>query len=66
MEPIPANCKDFNSVGTFCACINNAECVDEAAQALCTRAIDDYGKNVTDNDLAELKQALSETDFKGC
>jgi hypothetical protein len=66
METIPVKCEDFNSVGSFCACIESTECADEAARAFCTRAKTDYGKNVTGDDLAELKKALSETDCKGC
>jgi hypothetical protein len=66
MEPIPVNCMDINSVGSFCDCIENTECVDEAARDFCTRARTDSGKNITGDDLAELKKALMETDCEGC
>ncbi len=66
METIPVKCMDINTVGSFCDCIDNSECADEAARAFCTQAKTDYGKNVTGDDLAELKKALTETDCKGC
>lgn len=66
METIPVKCEDFNSVGSFCDCIDSTECADEAARAFCTQARTDSGKNITGDDLAELKKALTETDCKGC
>jgi hypothetical protein len=66
MEPIPVNCMDINSVGSFCTCIDNTECADEAARAFCTQAKSDSGKNYTGDDLAELKKALTETECEGC
>jgi hypothetical protein len=66
METIPVKCMDINTVGSFCDCVESAECADEAARAFCTQAKTDYGKNVTGDDLAELKKALWETDCKGC
>jgi hypothetical protein len=66
METIPVKCMDFNSVGAFCGCIDSTECADEAARAFCARTRTDYGKNITGDDLAELKKALTETDCKGC
>jgi hypothetical protein len=66
MDTITVNCMDINSVGSFCDCIENTGCADEAAKSFCTQARTDYGKNVTGDDLAELKKALTETDCKGC
>jgi hypothetical protein len=66
MEPIPVNCMDINSVGSFCDCIDNTECADEAARDFCTRAKSESGKNVTGYDLAELKKALAEAECEGC
>lgn len=67
MEPIPGTCMNDNTVGSFCDCIDDSECADEAARAFCTQARTDYGKkNVTGDDLKELKKALAETECKGC
>ena len=66
MEPIPVNCMDINSVGSFCDCIESTECADEAARAFCTQAKTESGKYITGDNLAELKKALAETDCKGC
>jgi hypothetical protein len=66
METIPVKCMDFNSVGSFCDCIESAECVDVAARDFCMRAKTDKGRNITGDNLAELKKALAETDCKGC
>jgi hypothetical protein len=49
-------CSDINTVGSFCDCIAGEEPVDPAAKAFCSRAKTD--KNVTGDDLAELKMAL--------
>jgi len=49
-------CEDINTVGSFCDCIANEELVDPAAETFCNRAKTD--KNITDEDLAELKMAL--------
>lgn len=57
---------DINSVGSFCDCIDNSECADEAARSFCANARTESGKNVTGDDLAELKKALSETDCDEC
>jgi hypothetical protein len=49
-------CADINSVGSFCGCISGEESVDPAAEAFCKNA--KTSKNVTGDDLAELKMAL--------
>ena len=51
-------CVDINTVGSFCDCISGEEPVDPAAQAFCNRAKTD--KNITGEDLAELKMALKD------
>jgi hypothetical protein len=62
METLPLKCVDINSVGSFCACIAGAEPVDVAARAFCGRAKTD--KNITGDDLAELKKALMDMESK--
>jgi hypothetical protein len=56
METLPQKCVDINTVGSFCDCIAGEEPVDPAAPAFCNRAKTD--KNVTGEDLTELKIAL--------
>jgi hypothetical protein len=58
METIPSKCMDVNMVGSFCDCISGAESVDAAFGAFCNRAKTESGKNITGNDLAELKMAV--------
>ncbi len=58
METIPQKCMDMNAVDSFCDCIAKEEPVDPAVQAFCSRAKTD--KNVTSDDLADLKVALSD------
>ena len=66
METIPEKCMNDNTVSSFCDCIADEECVDEAARDFCNRAKTSNYANVTGDDLGELKKALSETDCKGC
>jgi hypothetical protein len=56
METLPQKCVDINTVGSFCNCIAGDEPVDPAAEAFCNRAKTD--KNITGEDLTELKMAL--------
>jgi hypothetical protein len=56
MKTYPDKCADINAVGSFCNCIAGEETVDPAAKGLCNRAKTE--KNVTGDDLAELKKAL--------
>jgi hypothetical protein len=58
MEKLFQKCADINTVGSFCDCITGEESVDPAAQAFCNRAKTD--KNITGEDLAELKMALTD------
>jgi hypothetical protein len=58
METILKECANINTVGSFCDCIAGDETADPAAQAFCNRAKTD--KNITGEDLAELKMALSD------
>ncbi len=64
METLPEKCVDINAVGSFCDCISGEEPVDPAAKAFCDRAKTD--KNITGQDLNELKMALSDMDEGGC
>lgn len=65
MCTLPSKCMDINSVGTFCDCIAGAEAVDTAAKAFCRRTTDG-DKNVTGDDLVELKKALKDMDTEAC
>jgi hypothetical protein len=56
METLPEKCVDINTVSSFCDCIEGQEPMDPAAKAFCERAKTD--KNITGEDLAELKMAL--------
>jgi hypothetical protein len=51
-------CMDINTVGSFCDCIAGEEPVDPAATSFCNRAKID--KNITGENLAELKMALTD------
>ncbi len=63
MKTLP-KCADDNTVGSFCDCIAGVEPVDPAAKAFCNRAKTD--KNVTGDDLAELKMALLDLEDEAC
>jgi hypothetical protein len=56
MNTLPRKCATINTVGSFCDCIAGAEPVDVAARGFCERAKSD--RNVTGDDLGELKKAL--------
>ena len=64
METLPKKCVDINTVGTFCDCMAGEEPVDPAAEAFCNRAKTD--KNITGEDLAELKMALMDLEDDAC
>ena len=64
METLPEKCVNINTVGSFCDCIAGDESVDPAARAFCNRAKTD--KNLTAEDLAELKMALMDLEDDGC
>ena len=64
MKTLPDKCVDINSVGSFCGCIAGEESVDPAAKAFCNRAKTD--KNVTGDNLAELKMALMDLEDDAC
>jgi len=60
METLPQKCVYIDTVDSFCDCIEREKPVDPAAQSFCSRAKTD--KNITDENLAELKMALMEDD----
>lgn len=60
MGTIPSKCMDVNSVGSFCDCVSDAESVDAAVGGFCNRAKTESGKNITGDDLAELKKAVND------
>ena len=64
MKTLPDKCVGINSVGSFCGCIAGEESVDPAAEAFCNRAKTD--KNVTGDNLAELKMALMDLEDEAC
>jgi hypothetical protein len=64
MKTLPDKCVDINSVGSFCGCIAGVESVDPAAEAFCNRAKTD--KNITGDNLAELKMALMDLEDEAC
>ncbi len=64
METLPQKCVDINTVGSFCDCIADVEPVDVAARAFCDRAKTD--KNITGDELAELKIALMDLEDESC
>ena len=64
METLPKKCVDINTVCTFCDCMAGEEPVDPAAEAFCNRAKTD--KNITGEDLAELKMALMDLEDDAC
>ncbi len=58
MKTMPQKCRDISTVGGFCECIADDDCVDAAARAFCQRPRFGSGPYVTGEDLAELKKAL--------
>ena len=64
MKTINEKCEDINTVGSFCGCIAGEKSVDPAAKAFCNRAKTD--KNITGEDLAELKKALTDLNDDDC
>ncbi len=64
METIPDKCMDVNVVSSFCDCITGAESVDVAARGFCTRVKSGGDKNITGDDLAELKKALMDLESR--
>lgn len=64
MKTLPDKCVDINSVGSFCGCIAGEESVDPAAEAFCNHAKTD--KNITGDNLAELKMALMDLEDEAC
>jgi hypothetical protein len=55
-------CKDINTVGTFCNCIDDVESVDVAARGFCRQAAVGSAIGVSGDDLKELKKALKDLD----
>jgi len=64
MEALSQKCADINTVSSFCDCIAGEETVDPAEKVFCTRAKTD--KNVTGDDLADLKIALMDVEDEAC
>lgn len=57
-------CVDNNTISSFCDCMAGEGAVDPAAKAFCNRAKTE--KNVTGDDLAELKRALMDLEDEVC
>jgi hypothetical protein len=64
METRSQKCADINTVSSFCGCIDRQETEDPAAQEFCKRAKTD--KNITGDDLADLKRALMDVEDEAC
>lgn len=64
METLSRKCTDINTVSSFCDCIAGGDTVDPAAKAFCNRAKTD--KNITGDDLADLKRALIDLEDEAC
>jgi hypothetical protein len=65
MKTMPLKCKDVNAVDAFCDCIGGGESVDVAAKAFCEHTTSGGRKNVTGEDLSELKKALMDLENPG-
>jgi hypothetical protein len=63
-EKLSQICSDINTVSSFCDCIAGEETVELAAQAFCNKAKTD--KNITGDDLADLKIALMALEDEAC
>jgi len=57
-------CMNIDTVGSFCDCITADADADPAAKSFCTRAKTD--KNITGEDLVDLKTALLDVEDEGC
>jgi len=64
MKTLPLKCMNSYTVRSFCDCIADATSVDAAARAFCEPAKTGRDKNVTGDDLAELKKALMDLESK--
>ncbi len=64
METLPRKCADIDTVSSFCDCLAGEETADPAAESFCDRAKTD--KNITGDDLAELKIALMGLEGEAC
>ncbi len=66
MKTLPLKCVSSYTVESFCECIADAAPVDVAARAFCERAKTGSDKNITGDDLVELKKALMDMESKTC
>jgi len=64
MGKLSQECADIKTVSSFCGCIAGDETADPAAQAFCNRAKTE--KNITGDDLDELKIALMGLEDEAC
>jgi hypothetical protein len=64
MDTLSEKCMDNNTVDSFCGCMTREAGVDPAAKAFCNRAKTD--KNITGENLAELKMALMDMEDNSC
>jgi hypothetical protein len=64
MDTLTEKCMPIDTVGSFCDCIGGEETADPAAQAFCNRAETDT--KITDEDLADLKTALTDEEEEEC
>jgi len=66
MKTLPLKCVNSNTVGSFCDCIDDAVSVDVAARVFCERTKAGIDKNITGDDLTELKKALMDMESNEC
>jgi len=64
MDTRSNTCAANNTVASFCDCIAGDNTVDPAAKSFCDRAKTD--KNITGDNLAELKMALTDLEEESC
>ncbi len=64
MKTLPKKCEEIESVSSFCDCMAVEDPSNSAAQAFCNRAKTD--KNITGEDLTELKMSLMDEEDGAC
>ena len=63
-DTLSYKCMHIDTVGSFCDCISGDADADPAAKSFCNRT--KTGKNITGEDLVDLKSALLDADDEGC
>ena len=63
-DTLSYKCMNIDTVGSFCDCMAGDADADQASQSFCNRAKTD--KNITGEDLADLKTALTDQEDEAC